>query len=176
MLTPPAPLRITLLCSLVALFFGGIAMAKAKAWLFPYKGYAKVKAYTFNLAEDGKQKHICGAPFDGDGEPCPTLSEGVLMTSAQVEELLAAVNSRKTYGAPLSKCFIPHHGFVFYDKDEKLVAQISVCFMCDQLRGSPEVKAAPKRPMKAALSQGGEARLKAVCKDIGLKACDKSRP
>jgi len=31
----------------------------------------------------------------------------------------------------LGKCYIPHHGFVFYDANKKPVAWASVCFMCD---------------------------------------------
>lgn len=37
-----------------------------------------------------------------------------------------------------AECFEPHHGIIFYDKSEKIVGHISICFECNQYRLSPQ--------------------------------------
>ena len=40
-------------------------------------------------------------------------------------------------GFPAAGCYIPHHGFIFYDSDSNIVAHLEVCFLCGHGRGAP---------------------------------------
>lgn len=63
--------------------------------------------------------------------------DGILLTSAQVERLEAAVTgSHPEAGGAM--CRYPHHGFVFFDKEGAIVGNIEVCFICDSYRGWPD--------------------------------------
>lgn len=34
-------------------------------------------------------------------------------------------------------CYIPHHGFVFYGKDSKILGHLEICFMCERYYSLP---------------------------------------
>jgi hypothetical protein len=65
---------------------------------------------------------------------------GVILSSRKIQELnqiLITPDPEKLY--PIMDCFIPRHGVVFWDKDQKPVAWISVCFECRQIIAQPEI-------------------------------------
>ena len=113
-------------------------------------------------------------PANKDGSLCKSVQKpGVELKPKQAERLLSLINSRSTYGAGLAKCFIPHHGFVFYDASGKMTAQISICFMCDRLEASPDVPAMGSDVQTMVFSKRGKAQLIQLCHDLGLPGCPK---
>ena len=57
--------------------------------------------------------------------------EGIKLDATQVERLFATFRGKAGNGVGVG-CFEPHHGFVFYDREGKPVADVSVCFLCIQ--------------------------------------------
>ena len=64
-------------------------------------------------------------------------------------------------------CFEPHHGILFYDDEEKLVAAVSVCFECQRALGW-----APTRRGDAVLSASALQVFRDLfCGELGLDPC-----
>jgi hypothetical protein len=135
---------------------------------------ARVVAYAMNL--EGKGRPECMMPLK-DGAPCKTVKQpGKTLTAAQAKRLSALFGKRRSFGQAEPKCFIPHHAFVFYDKDGKVERQVSVCFMCSNLRAEPPLRKQPEDPMKSALSDRSVKVLRGLCKELGLPRCDATMP
>jgi hypothetical protein len=142
---------------------------------FPGVTFAEVRAYAFN-----RKGPTCNGPLDSGaqdgadnkaGGRCPSLEEpGVHLTPDKVKELLAIANDRKTYEHSITRCFDPHHGFVFYDGSGKPVASLSLCFLCSQMQSDPPL---PARQAEGGmgLGQGGIGKLRALCESLGLPDC-----
>ena len=142
---------------------------------YPDVPFATVKGFAFNLGKKGRPE--CLMPVYDDGTLCKSVeTPGVVLNEQQKKRLLKLLSSPKTFGAMEAKCFIPHHAFVFYDKNGKTVGQVSICFMCVGLRADPPVRAQPKSPRRAALGKQGLKKLRALCNDLKLPACNKEAP
>ena len=51
---------------------------------------------------------------------------------------LATILARKEKRPLLAaECFVPHHGIVFWDKEEKIIGHLSICFHCNNYRVIP---------------------------------------
>ncbi len=141
---------------------------------YPYVESAKVVGYAFNLSSS---KPECLMPVNPDGSLCKSLDgTGKTLNAAQAQKLRTLLRSKSTFGGDPAKCFIPHHAFIFHDAKGKVVGQISICFMCNRLRGSPKVKAKARRNGRTGISRRGMKALRKLCNDLGLKACFKRRP
>ncbi len=156
---------------------GFVAIPERRQKGFPGVEFASVRAFAFDLRVSGRP--ICERPLDADGRLCSTVERpGVVLTAAQVETLLSIVGKRSTFGGG-SACFLPHHGFVFYDAADVPVAQVSVCFLCDMasfLPKSPLAKAPGEGGGAVGLSEAGNEALRGLCRDVGLPKCDARRP
>jgi hypothetical protein len=142
---------------------------------YPNVPFATVKAFGFNLRKKGRPD--CQMPVNPDGTLCKSVEKpGVVLNEEQQKRLLKLLGTPRTFGEGESKCFIPHHAFVFYDKDGKAVGQVSICFMCVGLRANPPVAAQPKDPRRSALGDWGMKNLRQLCHDLKLPACDKKSP
>jgi hypothetical protein len=42
-------------------------------------------------------------------------------------------------GYAIMECFLPRHGVVFWDENERPIAWVSVCFECNQIKAIPEL-------------------------------------
>lgn len=141
---------------------------------FPGKPFAQVRAYAFDLENDGRP--ICPTPINKDGTLCETVEQpGVVLSEEQAGRLLALLQSSGTYGEP-SKCFLPHHGFVFYDEAGGPVAYFSVCFLCDNALALPLLPKIKRFDNYYGLSEKGSAELRALCRELGLPKCDARSP
>jgi hypothetical protein len=143
---------------------------------FPGVAFAEVRAFAFDL--EVSERPMCGAPLDADGSLCSTVERpGVVLSAEQSRLLVDLLKKPATYG-PGSKCFLPHHGFVFYDAAGVPVADVSLCFMCNMVAGRPALLAAGKHAegTRAGLGEEGNGRLRALCKELGLPKCDATRP
>jgi hypothetical protein len=84
--------------------------------------------------------------------------EGGLLSSAQIQRLLAAV-TRDHPEHTTARCFDPRHGFIFYDAQHKPVASIEICFECGFARGWPQLPRHSYDDMDA---------LRKLCKELKL--------
>jgi hypothetical protein len=67
------------------------------------------------------------------------VKSGILKHDAAEGVVRGATNGAKRH--PVMDCYNPHHLFVFYDYEGKPVAAIEVCFTCNRVKMTPEVRA-----------------------------------
>ena len=67
---------------------------------------------------------------------------GAKLSEDQVERLKEALRSEEDR-EPGAFCYMPHHGFVFFDRDGKAMGHIELCFQCGNVASSP--KGLPER-------------------------------
>lgn len=83
-----------------------------------------------------------------------------ILDSTQVNKLndilCGRMMSKENSDEAVAACFEPHHGVLFYDKTNKIVASINICFLCNNAQISPPAKL---HDMKA---------LGQWCEDIGM--------
>ncbi len=144
---------------------------------FPGIEFSEVRAFAFDLEVAGRP--ICRGPLDPDGTTCSTVARpGVKLTSEQTKKLTDLLAARSSYGGG-SACFLPHHGFVFYDAAGVPVAELSVCFLCDMAEAHPAIPIAKPSDAGATtvgITEKGVAGLRALCNELGLPKCDARRP
>ncbi len=105
-----------------------------KSFHFPDVSYAYAKVYYFNL---GKTKT---RPDDyiyskEDGYAASIIPNGKISSKAltsNIEKLFLYHKNGLLNG--LSKCFIPRHGIIYFDKNDQPVASLSICFECEAIR------------------------------------------
>lgn len=144
---------------------------------FPGVAFTSVRAFAFDLHVNGAP--TCSEVLAADGATCTTVEEpGVELSQAQVDRLLVWVRNRKNLGSG-SACWLPHHGFVFYDAAGVPVAELAVCFMCEMMSSSPAIPGARhdgETGARYGLSPKGTAELRLLCEELGLPKCDATHP
>ncbi len=60
------------------------------------------------------------------------------LTPEQTKGLISFITGKRKNSGDGSGCYLPHHGFIFYDKDSKIVGYLAICFMCGGYSSSPE--------------------------------------
>ena len=149
------------------------ASSNATAWdpsQYPMTPFATVRGFAFNQGKKGRPE--CHRPLNEDGSLCKSVEKpGVVLDPTQQARLLALLGTEATFGDGESKCFIPHHGFVFYDDNDQPVGQVSLCFLCAGLRARPRLPAQPENPRYSGLGESGMKNLKQLCTDVGLPGC-----
>ena len=66
------------------------------------------------------------------------VKSGVLKHDAAEGVIRGSTQGTKRH--PIMECYDPHHLFVFYDYEGRPVAAIEVCFSCNRVQMSPEVR------------------------------------
>ena len=61
---------------------------------------------------------------------------GTRLAPKQVEALKNALRSKKEL-IPGAFCYMPHHGFIFYNSKGKALGHIELCFQCGNVDSSP---------------------------------------
>jgi len=84
-----------------------------------------VRAFLYNL--DSKDS----LPILQSGQLDQSVADtkGVILTDAQVSRLLAAVTGNHSDHG-VAGCYIPHHAYVFYNKRQRIVGWVELCFGC----------------------------------------------
>lgn len=59
------------------------------------------------------------------------------LTAGQTERLVSFITGDRGSSGIGTMCYLPHHGFIFYDKDSKIVGHLAICFMCAKYYPSP---------------------------------------
>ncbi|NIM16036.1 MAG: signal peptidase I [Candidatus Aminicenantes bacterium] len=113
---------------------------KQNQW--PYREFEYVKAYLYNL---DNQLHAHHALVKNSQLDKTVVGKGILLTQKQVDIIIETTN-QDIAGLiqGLSKSYIPHHGFVFYNKAHQPAAYITLCFDCEAIRVYPEIKSPGK--------------------------------
>ena len=126
---------------------------------WPYTEHTYVKAYLYNLENDLKANHA----IIQDGKLNPSVvGEGISLNNNQIKAIIDVTN--EDIGGlvlGLSKTYIPHHGFVFYNSDDKPVAYITMSFDGEAIRVFPEIERGGSRsgrPVKQDRARAGESR------------------
>ena len=124
----------TTLSLLFALFFGFSVHITAGGFHFPDEDFEYAKIYYFNLEEIKTMPDFY----------IYTAADGWAKSMVDIEKtsskaLTSNIEKLFLYGADgllngLSKCFIPRHGIVYFDKNDKPVASLSICFECEAIR------------------------------------------
>ncbi len=105
---------------------------------WPFQEFAYAKVFLYNLDNNLYGQHA----IIKEGKLDPTvIGDGVMLSKEQVKKVLSLTN-KDIAGLllGLSKSHIPHHGIVFFNSEHHPVAFITICFDCESLRVSPEIK------------------------------------
>ena len=95
---------------------------------FPGRPYHRVVAFELN----GRYGHARAASvFENQ------TGKQIVLTQPQVEDFLLLLNDRKSYGHYEMACFDPRVGLVFYDESDEVVAYLSLCLACNNVRAEP---------------------------------------
>ncbi|MCP4149316.1 MAG: hypothetical protein GY757_16330 [bacterium] len=127
-----------ILAILLAVLFIGANCTQKNPQLdrWPYCEYTTVKAYLYNLDNNLYSKH---AVIKNNKLDKTVIGNGMLLNKKQVENLVETTNQNVAgLIMGLSKSYIPHHGIVFYNKKNKPVATITLCFDCEAIRVTPQ--------------------------------------
>ncbi|HEY1123294.1 MAG TPA: DUF4375 domain-containing protein [Haloferula sp.] len=123
---------------------------------WPGVEYAEVRIYLYNPGPRHEEKLIIDK---GKLHPEVFNPDGIKLDATQTERLLTLLRHESPdEGVPSCK-FLPHHGIVFYDREGKPVAHVSVCFLC-------EIEIAD--PANHRMSESDFAALKHLVQDLGL--------
>jgi hypothetical protein len=83
------------------------------------------------------------APEYGDGEGRSSKPSGTNLTDQQRREFEKSVRKitliKEGEGGSEAACFDPHHFFRYYDKADKKVGEIAICFCCSNTRETPQL-------------------------------------
>jgi hypothetical protein len=94
----------------------------------------EVRAYVYDWTQEEKNLTLLK---DGKLHKGIINIEGAKLNDEQVKRLLKALDS-KAEEEVSADCYMPHHGFVFYDKEGKAIGHIELCFQCGNADSSHE--------------------------------------
>jgi hypothetical protein len=140
-----------------------VLATKTPGVVFPNTEYSKAVAYHY-LGEKGE--HIIQ-----NGKLVGTVLSEKVLDKEKVDRFLQVVNDSNSYGNDHTRCFRPHLGVVFYDKNDKPKAHVSICFECNVLYASPEILACTQKELRG-FSHDGLRQLVAFCKELAFGHCD----
>lgn len=136
-----------------------------KGVVFPDVEYSKVIAYHFEDLEGG---YI----IDENGELNSTVKKQKELSENEIERFLETMNNKNSYGGIYTRCFKPRLGVVFYDAAAKPVAQVSICFQCNQQMSTPLIKAHLEASAGThGYSEEGFRDLTTLCRKLGFGQC-----
>lgn len=102
----------------------------------------KVMAYNFN-GNNGNPANVECYDLYNNGELCPSAINKRKLNRKQINQLIDISCDTTTYDGNWSGlagvCFIPHVGFGFF-KDDSLIGQVNICFICKGIRTRPYYK------------------------------------
>ncbi|MCP4442150.1 MAG: hypothetical protein GY810_24835 [Aureispira sp.] len=135
---------------------------------FPSVEYSKVVAYHYD-GSSGQNNNIIE-----NGKLHPKILKEQELSEAKVQSFLEIVNDRNTYQGTYTRCFRPHLGIVFYDKDNKPKAHMSICFECNVHVSTPEDKMWHELSQEGLHGYSFEGRRKLVqfCKSLDFGHCN----
>lgn len=128
---------------------------QAPSSVFPQTKFSYIVASFYNPKYD--------APYIDSNEKIKA-DFSLKLNAKQANTILAIINDTATYRQGMSGCFYPHHQLDFYNNQNKIVAEYSICFQCNQISAS---KKSP-RMLDGMLSDNGALNFESYFKRIGL--------
>lgn len=141
---------------LLILLFCAAAHAGEKRKLWPAEAFARVEAYCYDYTQDRRGTSITFP--DGTLHRGVIVSRTVKLDDAQILKLrkLLTEESEEEFGEV--DCYDPHHAFVFYDVEGKVMASVDICFLCEDHMARP----------KGTAKNADLIALEKFCRDLGL--------
>lgn len=118
-----------LLC--VLLFFVGATTGASGGWL--PREIHEVRAYVYDYTQEKANKSLLR---NGRLHKGIINSPGAKLSDEQIERLKDALRSSEPRRSG-AFCYLPHHGFVFFDKQGNAMGHIELCFQCGNVANSP---------------------------------------
>lgn len=110
------------------------ALAAPEKW--PDVPYTHVVGYCYDFSQDPRGASI--AFPDGSLHKGVIKAATVRLSDEQTKSLLKLLNGDVEYERGEVECYDPHHAFVFYDINWKIVASIDICFLCEDYAARPK--------------------------------------
>ncbi len=110
------------------------ALKKPKAGAFPFKTWSYAKAYTYNFFED---RPVPMRVVSEDAAWSPHIRSEQLIDEKHARrsaELVAVTRG----SIEMTKCTFPRHAVVYFDRADKPVASVDVCFSCEAVLAWPD--------------------------------------
>jgi|GEM_PF-3072559 len=132
-----------------------------------------VLAYNFNGNNGNSAMVECDALYGIRSKRlCPSAMNRKKLSGKQMKELTEITSDTSTYSGSWTglagTCFIPHMGFGFF-KNDSLIAQVNVCFLCAGIRTRPYYHS-------DGLTKKGGDRYIALARKLGLKVVPVDTP
>jgi len=126
----------------------GIEREYAAATPWPGVPYKTVKAYLYRVQSNANDPSIYNPDIMENGQLAKSVvnPEGIVLAPSQIQKLITAISQvpvhhNGTMTITASAClFNPHHAFVFYDSEGKMVATVEICTLCQDVGLFPERK------------------------------------
>lgn len=134
--------------------------------------HTAVVAFPMNVGETGRP--TCLWPLEDDGDRCSTTGDPIELSAEQAAMVDTLLSTPESWGEGASKCFVPWHGFVFYDAAGEVTQQVSVSLICQGVRADPKLAAMPRKESEQGLSPGAQLLWLDVCKQAGMERCQLS--
>lgn len=136
----------TLLLILTLLVFNASGFSQKKvAPPWPGVPYTKVKAVVYNLDNQLINEYQI---VKNNTLNFTAVLPGKDLNAEEQKKLTALLNGdTRLLNEGLSKCYEPHHAFVFYNDKDSIVAATDICFLCEGIRFYPAKNYT--RPLKA---------------------------
>jgi hypothetical protein len=110
------------------------ALKSPRRGVFPMKPWSYAKGYTYNFFES---RPVPMRVLSEDGAWSPHIRTEQVISEAiarRAAELVA-----KTQGSiETTKCTFPRHAIVYFDREDKPVATVDVCFDCEAVLARPD--------------------------------------
>ena len=148
--------------TLIAIMLITIARAEDTPNQWPSGPFQHVVAYCYDFSQDPRGSSITFP--DGSLHKGVIRATTIRLNEAQTAKLRKLLTSDSESEHGDVDCYDPHHAFVFYDQDWKVVASIDICFLCDDYVARP----------KGVSNLIDLAALEALCREFGLPVLEDS--
>ncbi len=110
-----------------------INSASAGGFLFPNFDYEYSSIYLFNT-DFNSEKRVDQRIYAGDFYALSKIGDGITLSKEQNERLTKIfIKGADELRSGMSKCFLPRHGIIYFNKYNKPVGSISICFECEKI-------------------------------------------
>ena len=121
--------------------FAGISKTQQ---VFPGVEYAYVKAYLYNISDEPRRRRPDYHIMKNGTWAASKLGDGVIVPDKTVHRFNEILSTDiRLLSQGLASCFIPRHGIVYFDRDHRPVATVSICFECQGIRVYPKPRVKP---------------------------------
>ena len=123
----PLMIILTLLVGVIPIFAG-----------FSPQDIHEVRAYVYDYTQEEDNKALLKNGLLHKGI---INKDGARLNEQQVKRLIKAISTKQKEQLGML-CYMPHHGFVFYNKQGNAIGHIELCFQCGNVDSSPKKLAA----------------------------------